>query len=269
MSITLMLATSAAPFFHPEAYAKINDPDNIAMMNMQNSTWTAGYNARFEGLAYNDVRALFGTELTHIADHMDEVLPDEAYAGIADASIPDSFDATVHWKGLVHPIRDQQRCGSCWAFSAAEVLGDRVAIATGKASPVLSPEDLVSCDTKDMGCQGGRLNTAWSYLKNTGVVTDSCFPYSAGSGQAPTCPTKCKDSESWASSKQKAKSVYAVNGVANLQKEVRPALPPALPETRSACSWALACSPLHSAAPQQTAEDPPVITRRSIRRHRS
>jgi len=216
----MLLATTAAPYFHQSSSATINDPKHIVMLNSQNATWMAGQNARFEGLSYEDARVLLGTELTHIADHMDEVLPDNAYAGISDADIPDSFDATTHWTGLVHPIRDQQRCGSCWAFSAAEVLGDRVAIASGKASPVLSPEDLVSCDKGDMGCNGGRLNTAWAYLKNTGAVTDKCFPYGAGSGTAPSCPNKCSDSESWTSSKQKASSVYAVNGVSNMQKEL-------------------------------------------------
>jgi len=133
---------------------------------------------------------------------------------------PASFDSRTQWPGLIHPIRDQQRCGSCWAFSASEVLSDRVAIATKKASPVLSPEDMVSCDKGDMGCQGGQLPMAWDYLKDTGIVTDTCFPYSAGNGQAPTCPTKCADSETWASSKVKAKTAYAVKGVQNMMKEI-------------------------------------------------
>jgi len=124
----------------------------------------------------------------------------------------------TQWSGLIHPIMDQQKCGSCWAFSAAEVLSDRVAIATKKASPALSPEDMVSCDTGDMGCKGGRLQNAWSYLKNTGIVTATCFPYGAGSGTAPACPTKCADSESF--TKQKASSVFAINGVTNMQKEI-------------------------------------------------
>merc|ERR1711874_190163 len=95
-----------------------------------------------------------------------------------------SFDATTQWAGLIQPIRNQERCGSCWAFSASEVLGDRVAIATKKASPVLSPEDMLSCDKGDMGCSGGQLPKAWNYLKTTGIVADACFPYSAGGGHA-------------------------------------------------------------------------------------
>jgi len=37
----------------------------------------------------------------------------------------------------------------------------------------------------------------WKYLKNTGVVTDTCLPYVSGSGKAPVCSTKCTNSETW------------------------------------------------------------------------
>jgi len=142
------------------------------------------------------------------------------YAAIADADIPAAFDATTHWAGLTHPIRNQQQCGSCWAFSASEVLSDRVAIATGQASPVLSAEDMVSCDTGDNGCHGGRFPSAWQYLQDSGIVSDACFPYAAGSGDAPECPQQCANSESWSQSKVKASSAYAINGVTNMQKEI-------------------------------------------------
>merc|ERR1712232_132895 len=96
----------------------------------------------------------------------------------------------------------------------------RFAIATKKASPVLSPEDMVSCDTGDSGCSGGRLASAWDYLQKSGIVTDTCFPYEAGSGNAPSCPNQCEDSENWDQSKFKASSAYAINGVTNMQKEI-------------------------------------------------
>merc|ERR1712046_508879 len=79
---------------------------------------------------------------------------------------------------------------------------------------------MVSCDKGDMGCQGGQLPMAWNYLKETGIVSDKCLPYAAGNGEAPKCPDKCADSETWASSKVKAKTAYAINGVANMQKEI-------------------------------------------------
>jgi cathepsin B len=206
---------------HATGKTQVNDPDHINRLNsVAGSTWTAAQNKFFEGLTFDDARVVLGADLLHISDFLDETLNASVYQAIDDASIPDAFDATKQWAGLVHPIRNQEQCGSCWAFSASEVLSDRVAIATNKASPVLSPEDMVSCDSGDMGCQGGQLPAAWKYLQNTGIVTDACFPYAAGGGNAPACPNTCADSESWSQSKVKARSAYAINGVSNMQKEI-------------------------------------------------
>jgi len=195
----------------------VNDLEYIESLNsVPDSLWKAAPQERFDGMTFDDVRGLMGTRLSHISEHLDETLHDDFYAAIAD--VPDAFDARTEWKELIHPIRDQQQCGSCWAFSSSEVLSDRVAIAQKKPSPVLSPEDMVSCDKKDDGCQGGSLPDAWSYLKNTGIVTDSCMPYSAGGGKAPKCTKKCADSESF--TRTHAKSAYAINGVVNMQKDI-------------------------------------------------
>ena len=144
---------------------------------MNGATWKVAASSLFDGLSFDDAHFFLGTDLLHIPDHLDQVLEESVYAAVANESIPDSFDATTHWAGLIHPIRNQERCGSCWAFSASEVLSDRVAVATKKASPVLSPEDLVSCDTGDMRFSGRQLPAAWRYLQNTSIVSDKCFPY--------------------------------------------------------------------------------------------
>jgi cathepsin B len=212
------VAVSALPeIAHPTGSALINDLEHIAYLNSVNSTWTAGVNERFEGLSYDSARQLLGTQLSHISEHMDEVQDQSVYDAMT-AVIPDSFDATQQWGDKIHPIRDQQRCGSCWAFSAAEVMSDRFSIASNSSTPVLSPEDLVQCDTGDQGCQGGRLPSAWSYIKNTGLVTDSCDPYTSGSGTRGTCTKKCADGKSW--TPYKAKTAFAIDSVENMQKEI-------------------------------------------------
>jgi cathepsin B len=222
LSFLVVLAATPGLAQNPNGKSQINDPAWIKLLNeIENSTWTAGQNDVFNEMSFDEARVLMGTDLLHISDYLQsggKTLDDSYYAGMDDP--PASFDARTQWQGLIHPIRDQQRCGSCWAFSASEVLSDRVAIATKKASPVLSPEDMVSCDTGDMGCQGGMLPKAWDYLQETGIVSDKCFPYGAGNGKAPTCSKQCADSETWASSKVKAKSSYAINGVPNMQKEI-------------------------------------------------
>jgi cathepsin B len=217
--ICYVAACGAQEHPSPDGKTFINDEKLIEMYNsVLGSSWTAGRSDFFHKMTFDDARPLLGTALTDIREHLSSTLDDSAYAAIGNGTIPAEFDATAKWSGLVHPIRNQQQCGSCWAFSASEVLSDRVAIATGKKSPVLSPEDMVSCDKTDMGCKGGALNSAWNYLQNTGIVTDTCFPYTAGSGTAPTCATKCVDTESF--TRTKAKNAYAINGVANMQKEI-------------------------------------------------
>lgn len=95
-----------------------------------------------------------------------------------NVAAPDSFDAREQWGDWIHPIRDQAQCGSCWAFGATEALSDRFAIASqGSIDVVLSPQDMVSCDTIDYGCSGGYLYFAWYYLTNTGTVADTCVSY--------------------------------------------------------------------------------------------
>lgn len=122
-------------------------------------------------------------------------------------STPTDFDARTQWPSYIHPIRDQQQCGSCWAFGSSEAFSDRIAIATnGKVNVVLSPEDLVSCDKTDYGCGGGYMENAWVYLQNYGIVTDSCFPYTAGPGTEAKCASSCVDGSAW--KKYKCGQIY-------------------------------------------------------------
>ena len=67
-----------------------------------------------------------------------------------NVDIPKEFDARTQWKDCIHPIRNQEKCGSCWAFAASEAFSDRVCIASkGAMTQVYSPESLVECDTKE------------------------------------------------------------------------------------------------------------------------
>lgn len=112
--------------------------------------------------------------------------------------LPANFDSRTQWDGCVHAIRNQLKCGSCWAFGASETLSDRFCITSNKKiNEVFSPEDMVACDDYNLGCSGGNLYFAWAYLTHTGVVTDKCFPYTSGDGTVPACATSCADGSSY------------------------------------------------------------------------
>ena len=135
---------------------------------------------------HEELLGLLGTHIVQDTTEYDYIPP--------NANPPKSFDARTEWGSKIHPIRDQAQCGSCWAFGSTEALSDRFAIASnGAVDVVLSPQDLVSCDSSNYGCSGGYLNKAWAYLASHGAPTETCYPYASASGTAPACTTKCTD----------------------------------------------------------------------------
>lgn len=207
-------ALSLTASVYSEPIININ---HINEINSMNSTWLAGENEFLIDMSIEDAQSLCGT---YVEEESVVLLNPTEYMS-DDDSIPDEFDARVRWPEHVSPIRNQERCGSCWAFSAAEVLTDRFAIASnGREQVVLSPEDLVSCDKTNMGCGGGQLETAWQYMKETGIVTEKCYPYNSGNGTTTSCVQHCVDSEKWSQSKHHARSYYKLNNVRDAQKEI-------------------------------------------------
>lgn len=59
---------------------------------------------------------------------------------------------------------------------------------------VLSPENLVDCQTEAMGCKGAKnLGQASEYMKKYGVHTEECYPYVANSQTfKQACKTTCE-----------------------------------------------------------------------------
>jgi len=172
----------------------------------------------FKNHSIDQLKALLGTNLMYTEQNI-SLLVDES----EEVSVPESFDSRTQWSDCVLPVRNQEQCGSCWAFSAAEVLSDRFCISTkGQVKNILSPQDLVSCDTEDMACNGGMLPNAWNYLENTGIVTDSCLPYVSGDGRTvPHCPHgTCKDTEKFTKFRAVSNKSKALTSPSQIKAEI-------------------------------------------------
>jgi len=103
--------------------------------------------------------------------------------------MPDSIDWVA--KGGVTPVKNQAKCGSCWAFSSTGSLEGAFFVATGKLES-LSEEDLVQCNSvTDHGCQGGLMDNAFAWVQQNGICSEASYPYTSGTGITGTCKKTC------------------------------------------------------------------------------
>jgi len=108
------------------------------------------------------------------------IQPDEYTYYEPMVNAPTTFD----WrsKGGVTSVKNQEQCGSCWAFSATENIESVYKLA-GHSMPILGPQQIVDCDKSDYGCSGGWPRLAYTYvIQAGGQDQESCYPYTARDG---------------------------------------------------------------------------------------
>jgi C1A family cysteine protease len=103
--------------------------------------------------------------------------------------------ASVDWveAGAVTPVKNQGKCGSCWAFSTTGSIEGASFIKHGELIS-LSEQNLIDCDTREKGCNGGMMQTAFVFDEGAkGICTETDYPYIAGIG---SCRTDCNKTSS-------------------------------------------------------------------------
>lgn len=104
------------------------------------------------------------------------------------SGMPKSFD----WRDrqAVTPVRNQGKCGACWAHSVVATIESMVAIETGRLTE-LSIQQLVDCSNdENQGCHGGDTCEAliWMNKHNVSLETIEDYPNEDSSGDCRAKP---------------------------------------------------------------------------------
>jgi len=121
-------------------------------------------------------------EAAYLTGYQPREKEDNATFHVESSEVPNDVD----WRnqGLVTGVKNQGRCGSCYSFSATGALEGQWMKARGQLNS-LSEKQIVDCSGRygNMGCRGGRYQSAWSYLRDAGgSQSEQSYPYQPRQG---------------------------------------------------------------------------------------
>jgi len=91
-----------------------------------------------------------------------------------------SYPEYLDWrdKGVVTPVKNQKKCGSCWAFATAATVESAYAVAHGELRS-LSEQELLDCNLENNACNGGDVDKAFRFVHENGLMYEDAYPYVA------------------------------------------------------------------------------------------
>jgi C1A family cysteine protease len=157
--------------------------DLINNHNTQNHSWKMEVN-NFADISIDEFNGLYKT---YKKTDLIESIPRTNFTYSLE-SLPDNFDWTA--LGAVTPVKNQQQCGSCWAFSTTGSTEGAWFLKNHKLLS-LSEQQLVDCSKPqgNDGCSGGLMDQGFKYIEQNVLCLENDYPYTAADG---TCKTTCK-----------------------------------------------------------------------------
>ncbi|KAH9308344.1 hypothetical protein KI387_036255, partial [Taxus chinensis] len=156
---------------------------HVDMVNKKNLSYKLRLN-RFADLSNDEFKVMhLATKMKRHSNSNSSITrsPPSSFMYQSATHLPPSID----WrrKGAVTPVKDQGKCGSCWAFSTVVAVEGIHQIKTGKLVS-LSEQQLIDCDNKNKGCNGGLMEDAFQFIvQSGGIGVENDYPYEAEQGQ--------------------------------------------------------------------------------------
>lgn len=139
--------------------------NDIEQMNAQGNGATFGVN-QFSGMAFEEFSDVYLNMKQEPTSELPRLGRFEGGAELDD----------VDWD--VTPVKDQGTCGSCWAFASMGAI-EAIHKQSSGATVSLSEQQLLDCEKKSKGCEGGWPHWAFDYLTDGPIYTTDSYPYKA------------------------------------------------------------------------------------------
>jgi C1A family cysteine protease len=195
----------------------LQEEEKIKKMNEEirrrNQKWIAGKTSVSQ-LSYQEKKRMFGGKVPNLygfeyyVGGIFEIPSTQISSGTqmsSSSSLPSSFDwrnrhgennpdSPYYPNGWLTPVKDQADTPYCWAFSAIGAVEAMINLYYNQhLDIVLSEQQLVSCTSPKYWSIEGALE----YIKELGVVKESCFPYNyTGITPCENIKERCPDWES-------------------------------------------------------------------------
>jgi len=160
-----------------------------AVLAQKEITWGAGKTSLSQ-MSYMEKKSLFGGQLPNLAGFdyyvsgiyvMQGHKPNHiaSLRSVASSQFVPEFDwRNRHGRNWITSVK-QQGCSDCWVFSVVGATEAYVNLYYNQLLNLdLSEQDVLSCSGGG-DCKGGWTVPALNYIKNIGVVNETCFPYAA------------------------------------------------------------------------------------------
>jgi len=165
----------------------------VVKHNSEKHSWTETV-TKYSASTAAEKKARFGrsknVKQAHQPKHRKELPSDFKLQDVSE------LPAAVDWRNtpnIVTSVKDQGRCGSCWAFASAATLESHVALNTGLLYD-LSPQQIAMCSPNPQscggtgGCEGATAEIAFDYVADQGgILEEYQLGYAAYNGMNSAC----------------------------------------------------------------------------------
>jgi len=189
---------SYSPQEYPKRLANYKATLERIKVNSRKSPYASFSINRFSDLSVEEFRFLYLMNKTNTPAQSLAIscLANGVTAEAAGYKKPEAVPASWDWrsKNKVTPVKDQQQCGSCWAFSTSGCLESGYAIKYNQpATLLLSEQQIVDCShgcceeegqqVCNSGCSGGWMwNAMTDIMSWGGLETETAYPYTGEDG---------------------------------------------------------------------------------------